>query len=120
MVRAVANRPAEAFEIEVQTPEWAVTEPDEETWFEAPDNGVFVNPDGSGPAGSIPPSPPRDEDEGLPPDEHDRLDQDFIDRATDSVRPEPLPRRDRDAPRRERRSDRPAEPVEEGPMTSEP
>jgi penicillin-binding protein 1A len=119
MVRAVANRPAEAFEIEVQTPEWAVTEPDEETWFEAPGNGVFVNPDGSGPAGQIPPSTPRDENEGLPPADDDRLDQDFIDRATDRVRPEPPPPRDRDARRPDRRSIRP-EPVEDGPITSEP
>lgn len=120
MARAVANRPAESFEIEVQTPEWAITEPDEETWFEAPDNSVFVNPDGSGPAGTIPPPPLRDgEEEGPPPDEEDRLDQDFIDRATDSVRPQPLPRRDRDV-RPDRRSGRPADPVEERPMVSEP
>lgn len=118
MARAVANRPAEMFEIAVQTPEWAVTEPDDETWYEAPDNSVFVNPDGSGPAGPIPPSP-RDDEERLPPEDDDRLDQDFIDRATDRVRPEPPPRRDRDAPRPDRRSVRP-EPVEDEPMTSEP
>jgi penicillin-binding protein 1A len=120
MVRAVANRPAEAFEIAVQTPEWAVTEPDEETWFEAPDNGLFVNPDGSGPAGPIPPSAPREDEAGPPPEDEERLDQDFIDRATDRVRPEPPPRRDRDAPRPDRRSPRPADPVEDRPMTSEP
>ncbi|HEX8263580.1 MAG TPA: penicillin-binding transpeptidase domain-containing protein, partial [Allosphingosinicella sp.] len=121
MARAVANRPAEPFEILVQTPEWAITEPDEETWFEAPDNGVFVNPDGSGPAGPIPPPPAREEDERpLPDEDQDRLDQDFIDRATDRVRPEPPRRRDRDAPRPERPSDREADPVEKRPMTAEP
>ncbi len=102
-------------------PEWAITEPDEETWFEAPDNGIFVNPDGSGPTGPIPVSPPREEEEGRPPvEEEERLDQDFIDRATDRDRPEPPPRRDRDAPRPDRRSVRPPEPVEDGPMASEP
>jgi hypothetical protein len=65
----VANRPAEPFEIEVQTPDWAVTEPDEETWFETPDNGTFVNPDGSGPVGSIQPLPPREEEKAPPPEE---------------------------------------------------
>jgi penicillin-binding protein 1A len=120
MSRAVANRPAESFEIEVQTPEWAITDPGEEAWFEAPDNGLFVNPDGSGPAGPIPQSPPRDDEAGPPPEDEDRLDQDFIDRATDRVRPEPPPRRDRDAPRPERRSGRSADPVEDGPMTPEP
>jgi penicillin-binding protein 1A len=120
MARAVANRPAEAFEIAVETPEWAITEPDDEAWFEPPDNGVFVNPDGSGPAGPMPLPSPRSEDEGPPPEDEDRLDQGFIDRATDRVRPEPPPRRDRDAPRPDRRSGRPADPVEEEPMTSEP
>jgi penicillin-binding protein 1A len=120
MVRAVANRPAEAFEIAVQTPAWAVTEPDEETWFEAPDNGQFVNPDGTGPAASVQP-PPREQQEGPPPEEEERLDQDFIDRATDRVRPEPPRRRDREAPRpQDRPSDRAADPVEDRTMTSQP
>ncbi|HYD36439.1 MAG TPA: penicillin-binding transpeptidase domain-containing protein, partial [Allosphingosinicella sp.] len=120
MARAVANRAPEAFEIAVETPEWAITEPDEESWFEAPDNGLFVNPDGSGPAGPIPPPPSREDEADLPPEEEeDRLDQDFIDRATDRVRPEPPPRRDRDSPRPDRRSVRP-DPVEEEPLTSEP
>ncbi|HEX8574331.1 MAG TPA: PBP1A family penicillin-binding protein [Allosphingosinicella sp.] len=127
MARAVANRPAENFEISVQMPEWAITEPDQETWFEAPDNGLFVNPDGSGPAGTDPPVPSRDEEEPGPPPAEDRLDQDFIDRAIDRDRPEPrLRERERDRDRREpgrrrdsdlapptdRRSDRSADPVE--------
>ena len=121
MARAVANRRAEAFEISVATPEWAITEPDEETWFEAPDNGLFVNPDGSGPAGPIPPPPPQVEDERPPPDEEDRLDQDFIDRATDRIRAEPPRRRDRDPPRpSDRPSDRDADPMEDRAMASEP
>jgi penicillin-binding protein 1A len=123
MIRAVANRPAEPFEILVQTPAWAVSEPDEETWFQAPDNSVFVNPDGSGPGAPIPSPPPppgAEDDAGLPPPDEDRLDQEFIDRATDRVRPERPPRRDRDSPRPDRRSDRPADPVEGGPVTPQP
>ncbi|HEX6374166.1 MAG TPA: PBP1A family penicillin-binding protein [Allosphingosinicella sp.] len=121
MARAVANRPAESFEIAVELPEWAITEPDEEIWFEAPDNGLLVNPDGSGPAGSFQPLPPGDDDEGPGPDEQDRLDQDFIDRATDRVRPEPPRRRDPDDdPAGDRRSGRAADPVEKRPMASEP
>ena len=126
MARAVANRPPENFEISVQMPEWAITEPDEETWFEAPDNGVLVNPDGSGPADpALPPLPPSGEDEPSPAPQ-DRLDQDFIDRATDRDRPEPPRLRERDRDRREpgrrrdpdlapptdRRSERSADPVE--------
>ena len=127
MARAVANRPAENFEISVAMPEWAVTEPDEETWFEAPDNGLFINPDGTGPAAPIQPPPSGVEEEEPSPDQQDRLDQDFIDRAIDRERDrlEPRPRererdrRDRDrrrdqdlAPPTDRRSDRPPDPVE--------
>jgi penicillin-binding protein 1A len=114
MVRAVANRPAENFDISVPLPEWADTEPDDETWFEAPDNGVFVNPDGTGPSGL--PLPPREDELGPPPEEEeDRLDQDFIDRATDRDRDrrDPPRRRDPDsAPPGDRRSDRSADPME--------
>jgi penicillin-binding protein 1A len=112
MIRAVANRPAENFDISVQLPEWAVTEPDDQTWFEAPDNSVFVNPDGSGP--STQPLPPREDELGPPPEEEDdRLDQDFIDRATDRDRRDPPRRRDPDiAPPAERRSDRSADPMQ--------
>jgi penicillin-binding protein 1A len=135
MQRAVANRPAENFEISVQMPEWAVGEPDDETWFEAPDNGVLVNPDGSGPAGGFQPLPPRRDEPEPGPAQDDRLDQDFIDRAIDRE-PEPRfrepdprlrerdrerererERRDRErdgdlAPPVERRSGRPSDPME--------
>ncbi|HYE29556.1 MAG TPA: PBP1A family penicillin-binding protein [Allosphingosinicella sp.] len=118
MARAVANRAPENFEISVGLPEWAITEPDEETWFEAPDNGVLVNPDGSGPPGTLP-LPPRDEDAEPPADEEERLDQDFIDRAIDRDRPEPR-RRDPDAaPPGDRRSGR-ADAVEKRPVTPQP
>jgi penicillin-binding protein 1A len=133
MQRAVANRPAENFEISVQMPEWAVSEPDEETWFEAPDNGALVNPDGTGPSGGFQPLPPRRDEPEPGPVQDDRLDQDFIDRAIDREpeprfrEPEPRFReRDRErererrerrrdgdlAPPVERRSERPSDPME--------
>jgi penicillin-binding protein 1A len=129
MARAVANRPAENFEIEVEMPEWAVTEPDEETWFEAPEDGSLVTPDGAAPPGPFQPLPPRLEEEPSRVEE-DRLDQDFIDRAIDRERqPDRVERlRERDrapdrdrrerrrdpdvAPPVERRSDRPSDPME--------
>src|SRR3954468_17924234 len=112
MARAVANRPPENFDIAVQVPEWAVTEPDDETWFQPPDNGALVNPDGTGP--STQPLPPREDGLAPPPEEEEeRLDQDFIDRATDRERREPPRRRDPDlAPPGERRSDRSPDPME--------
>ncbi|MFL6845280.1 MAG: transglycosylase domain-containing protein [Allosphingosinicella sp.] len=121
MVRAVANRAPENFDIAVQMPAWAVSEPDEETWFEAPDNGTLVNPDGTGPATGVQPLPQRDgsQDEEAPPPPEERLDQDFIDRATDRDRPEPLRRRDPDVDRQDRpdrRSARPPDPMERRPM----
>jgi penicillin-binding protein 1A len=113
MQRAVASRPAENFEIAVQMPEWAVSEPDEQTWFEAPDNGVMVNPDGSGPPGGFQPLPPR-QDEALPSsDQGERLDQDFIDRAIDRDRERERFERIRDRERereRERREERRRDP----------
>jgi penicillin-binding protein 1A len=129
MTRAVANRPAENFEIEVEMPEWAVSETEEETWFEAPDNGVAASPDGGGPAGSFQPLPQREERVEPAPGQEDRLDQDFIDRAIDRDRErdrlERIRDRERERERREdrrrdpdiappvdRRSDRPADPME--------
>src|SRR3712207_5813538 len=42
MARAIANRPPEKFEIEVEAPQWE-TETGEEVWFGAgPDNGAVV------------------------------------------------------------------------------
>ncbi|HEX8481676.1 MAG TPA: PBP1A family penicillin-binding protein [Allosphingosinicella sp.] len=127
MTRAVANRPAENFEIEVELPEWAVSETEEETWFEAPDNGMAASPDGA--PGSYQPLPPREERVEPAPGQEDRLDQDFIDRAIDRDRErerlERIRERERERDRREdrrrdpdiappvdRRSDRSADPME--------
>lgn len=43
---AVANRPVEPFDTSVTLPEWQL-EPDAETYFGSPDNGVFVDDDGN-------------------------------------------------------------------------
>lgn len=45
MSRAVASRPIEAFDTEVTLPEWQL-EPDEESYFGAPDNSSFVDENG--------------------------------------------------------------------------
>ena len=45
MIKAVAKRPIEKFETEVTLPEWQL-EPDEESYFGAPDNGFFVDENG--------------------------------------------------------------------------
>jgi penicillin-binding protein 1A len=134
MIRAVANRPIEPFDTAVKAPDWQ-SEPDDEAWFGAPDNGTaptptppqgqLVDPDGNPlPAPPAPPAPAprddrarfddrdrgrdRDEDPGPPPD--DRLDQEWLDRAID---------RDRPARRPPPRS-APADPVERRPPPSQP
>ena len=103
MSKAVAKRPIEQFETEVTLPEWQL-EPDEESYFGAPDNSTFVDGDGYPPdqpatdepreapvlEGDAPPPPPNRD----PNDE--RLDQDWIDRVTGRER-EPV----RDSGRRE-------------------
>ncbi|MFT3976409.1 MAG: PBP1A family penicillin-binding protein [Sphingomonas bacterium] len=114
MIRAVAKRPIEQFETQVTLPE-AQLEPDAESYYGEPDNGVFVDPDGnpvSGPGG-IPGNPdqfapPRDrqqpppqqqpqsqpqvDEDGNPPPQ-ERLDQDWIDRVTGRDAPRRDPRR---------------------------
>ncbi|HEX2764566.1 MAG TPA: PBP1A family penicillin-binding protein [Allosphingosinicella sp.] len=120
MVRAVARRPIEPFEISVELPEWATAESDEEVWFAPPDNGAMVNPDGTGPAERI--EEPREDER----EDEDRLDQDFIDRAIDRERQrEPVRRRERERdpdafPPPDRRSEPPPDPVEPRAMTAKP
>lgn len=46
MKPAVANRPVEQFETQVTLPEWQL-EPDQESYFGEPDNGLFVDQDGN-------------------------------------------------------------------------
>jgi penicillin-binding protein 1A len=119
MVRAVANRPVENFDVQVKAPDWQ-EEPDNEAWFGEPDNGgQFVDEDGNplpqdqqprpqqdqpperpvqrGPA---PPPPPRaDEmDGGGPPPQEEKLDQRWLDRAIGRDRPQRRQPRPADRP----------------------
>src|SRR3546814_17137961 len=45
MIKAVAGRPVEQFDTQVTLPEWQL-EPDEESYFGQPDNGMFVDENG--------------------------------------------------------------------------
>ena len=106
MVQAVANRPPEPFEIEVKMPDWE-TEPDDEAWYQSPDNAQFVDPDGN------PIERPGDSAVGGAPaapreDERDRLDQEWIDRVSGRGRPPP----------REETSEPAPDPVEQVALTS--
>jgi penicillin-binding protein 1A len=128
MSRAVANRPAEPFEIAVAPPGWAA-EPDDEAWYGAPDNGAFVDPDGN-PVAAAPerlePLAPGDEPRGE--DEEDRLDQEWLDRAINRDRaperrePPPPPPRKRENTLPPLPGQRPstADPVEKRSTPSQP
>lgn len=114
MAGAVANRPVERFETEVPVPDW-LSEPDEEAWYAEPDNVQFVDPDGNPIAPGDRLSPPREDEEIPPPPAEDdeprpneRLDQDWLDRATGRERPPPPPPRREPAitPKRESASRR--------------
>ena len=132
MVKAVADRPAENFEIEVALPDWQI-EPDEEVWFEAPDEYMMVdengNPLGPPPGVGLPFPEPGTVDPGLadPSSRDDQLDQDWLDRAVGRDRPPPReppppPRRQGNLPPlpQQRQSVPPAEPVERGAVPPQP
>jgi penicillin-binding protein 1A len=86
MVRAVANRPVEAFATDAATPDWEA-EGDNEIWFAPPDDAPVVDADGN----PIEPVPPRDEEDrrgpevATPPDDDppppERLNQEWLDRT---------------------------------------
>ncbi|HEX4738197.1 MAG TPA: PBP1A family penicillin-binding protein [Allosphingosinicella sp.] len=114
MIKAVANRPVENFDVQVKAPDWQ-EEPDNEAWFGGPDNGQapqqgqFVDengnplppdqqpqpqgpladqPEQSRPAPRGPAPPPRaDEMDGNGPPPNQRLDQQWLDRAIGRDRP---------------------------------
>jgi penicillin-binding protein 1A len=128
MVRAVANRPPEKFEIEVAPPGWVV-EPDEEVWYEAPregqapgepqGGGQLVDPNGAGPAPGATPRPdPQPDDEDAAEAREDRLDQEWLDRAVGRERP--APRREVPPPQPRRASPPRSDPVEEGAAPPQP
>ena len=117
---AVAKRPVEQFDTEVKLPDETL-EPDEESYFNAPDDQTFVDEDGKPlgggepreipdreggygverPAAGYEPRPVEDAPPPPAPGRGERLDQDWIDRVTGQ---DPLP------PRRRPRDEREGEP----------
>ncbi|TKD51912.1 transglycosylase domain-containing protein [Sphingomonas baiyangensis] len=133
MRSAVAKRPVEQFDTQVTLPEWQL-EPDEESYFGEPDNGLFVDEDGypigerdpvyvtPGEEGEIvQPLPPR-QPPGAPP-EGEQLDRDWIERVLgrdeaaprdpDDRRPQPGQGRLREPPPPIRERDTPPPPRRE-------
>jgi penicillin-binding protein 1A len=115
MIKAVASRPVEQFEIQVKLPDWQL-EPDEEAWYAEPsDSGMMVDEDGNPvarpdpafedplpPGGALPPAEaPRSREDVRVPSQEQRLDQEWIDNVT-------------------RRRPRQPEPVEEDPLEPTP
>ncbi len=125
MVRAVANRPVEKFDIEVAVPDWEM-EPDEEAWFGEPENGpipgepgMMVDPDGN-PIAPQPGQPIEVAPQPLPApaDEprREELNQEWLDRAVGRERaPPPAPRQ---APPPRQLSAR--DPMERRPVPAQP
>jgi penicillin-binding protein 1A len=105
MAKAVANRPVEEFQTQVETPEWAEPEPQEEVWFREPGDGPAPLVDAEGnPVGEpdsgvrvVPQRTERpDEQQPGPPPRDDELNGEWLDRAINSDRDPPR----RDPPRR--------------------
>ena len=89
MVRAVANRPAEAFPTDAESPDWPVDE-NQEIWLAPPEDEPFVDADGY----PIERMPPEDDklsgadDVARPEDEvPERLDEAWLDRTLGSRAP---------------------------------
>jgi penicillin-binding protein 1A len=112
MAKAVANRPAEPFQTQVETPEWAEPEPDEEVWFREPGDGPAPLVDAEGnpipvaePGVRVVPQRPERADEQFPgPAPEDELDREWLDRA---VNPDREPPRREPPQRRDPATDRP-------------
>ena len=107
MVRAVASRPVEQFQTQVAPPEWAA-EPDEEAWFQPPNETAAPQVDADGnPIGSPEPAPGQVFPGQQRPAPQESL-EDLVERATNPETPErePVPTRpqDRALPPRERPS----------------
>lgn len=86
MAKAVAKRPVEQFETGVTLPEWD-EEPEDNAYYDGPDDGLFVDEDGN-PRPETGPHPPQVHEE-----EGGRLDQDWIDRMTGDPASGDRPRR---------------------------
>lgn len=104
MGKAVANRPVEQFDTQVTLPEWQL-EPEDNAYYGAPDNGMFVDEDGNPlPEDQQPLSDGSETAPGATPTPEDQIDQDWIDRMTgrNPAQPQPAPGRNaplRDTPR---------------------
>jgi penicillin-binding protein 1A len=133
MIRAVANRPVENFDVQVKAPDWQ-EEPDNEAWFGGgPDNGQFVDEDGNPVSQPPPPQqdpeqeqgqapvqrgpapPPRADEMDKGPPSDQRLDQQWLDRAIGRDRAPP-----RRQPRAPDRSSDTGDSVERRPMAPQP
>jgi len=93
MRTAVAKRPVEAFDTEVTLPDWQL-EPDDESYFAAPDDGMLVDADGYPVQQSDSIAEPVVDPEAAPStDARDaqQLDQEWIDRMTGRPIPRPAP-----------------------------
>ncbi len=106
---ATASRPIEQFDTQVTLPEWQL-EPDEESYFGAPDNGAFVDENGEPlsqqPADPVPGAEIGEEQDGRPapparnPQQPVRTPQQQLDDLIDSVsgrdqqQPREVPRRE--------------------------
>ena len=102
MVRAVANRPVEAFTTDAAAPDWQ-SEGDNQIWYAPPDDQPLVDADGNPIEPGTPPpadNRPGDPDEATPPkdEQPERLDQEWLDRAIERP-PRAPPRRGRPARR---------------------
>ncbi|WP_241215105.1 PBP1A family penicillin-binding protein, partial [Sphingomonas sp. S-NIH.Pt15_0812] len=97
---AVASRPIEQFDTQVTLPEWQL-EPDEESYYGQPDNGVYVDENGNpvgqpaappadapvqGPGGAVPAEPAAPAAPPAQPSPQQQLD-DLIDRVTGGREP---------------------------------
>jgi penicillin-binding protein 1A len=96
MIKAVANRPVENFDVQVKAPDWQ--EPDPEAFGALPDNGQapetsgqLVDPDGNPLPPDQRPARPQREDAAPPSDDDDGGYQSMLDRATGRGAPPPPP-----------------------------
>jgi len=122
---AVASRPIEQFDTQVTLPEWQL-EPDEESYYGQPDNGVYVDENGNpvgqpaappadapvqGPGGAVPAEPAAPAAPPAQPSPQQQLD-DLIDRVTGGREPAtPAPAQ----PRQPQSRPQPRAPIESPP-----
>jgi penicillin-binding protein 1A len=124
---AVASRPIEQFDTQVTLPEWQL-EPDEESYYGQPDNGVYVDENGNpvgqpaappadapvqGPGGAVPAEPAAPAAPPAQPSPQQQLD-DLIDRVTGGREPAP-PAQTQTQPRQPQPRPQPRAPIESPP-----